>query len=165
MPGSGKTTIGKKLAKLLDLRFVDTDDLLETRMGMSLAEYRQKNSDKDFAQLEEKLGLDMVEGSMVVATGGSMALHEAAMQHMGRLGLVVHIDVPLALLKRRLVPVRLARVTGLPQDGLPGLLRMREPHYRKYRDIHYKTGHRNNSSAQSRELADIIHAHLMAKNS
>ena len=82
---------------------------------------------------------------------------------MSKLGTVVHIDVPLRLLKQRLGPRRLARVTGLPEDGLAGLMRQRGPHYRAHRNIHYRTGYRSNSSAQARELADIIHEHLVTQ--
>jgi shikimate kinase len=76
--GVGKTTIGKKLAKILDMPFLDTDQLIVKSHG-PIADYFEKNGEQAFRIIEQEALLDAVQSPAVVATGGGAVLAEGSM--------------------------------------------------------------------------------------
>src|SRR5574344_137563 len=95
MPGSGKSTIGVLLAKLLGLDFVDTDILIQTREGALLQNVLDRRGVEDFLELEADVlcSLSCPHGA-VVAPGGSCVSRWRAMEHLKQLGSVVYIKLP-----------------------------------------------------------------------
>lgn len=77
MPGSGKSTVGKHLARRLNIEFVDTDALLEQRLGCSIKAYFSAHGEASFRDREEAL-LAEIEAwpACVVSTGGGIVLRE-----------------------------------------------------------------------------------------
>lgn len=73
--GVGKTTIGKKLAKALELPFVDTDALITTAHG-NISKIFEEQGEAKFRELEEEVVIGQLGGSSVVATGGGAVLSE-----------------------------------------------------------------------------------------
>lgn len=73
--GVGKTTIGKKLAKRLELSFVDTDVLLSKQHG-EIPKIFAEQGEKVFRELEEACVLAAIEQDSVIATGGGAILSE-----------------------------------------------------------------------------------------
>ena len=72
LPGSGKTTLGKQLAALLKLQFVDLDRAIEKSAGMTVEEIFKASGESGFRQLEADeltMWCDRVD-SFVMATGG-----------------------------------------------------------------------------------------------
>ena len=60
MMGTGKSTIGKEVAKKLKIDFIDTDQLIEKEANLTIAEIFKKNGEKYFRELEEKgVGWDL----------------------------------------------------------------------------------------------------------
>ena len=57
MMGTGKSTIGKEVAKKLKIEFIDTDALIEEDANLAIAEIFKKNGEKYFRELEEKIFL------------------------------------------------------------------------------------------------------------
>jgi len=101
--GSGKTSVGKELAKRLGWQFVDTDELLCKMQGRAVAEIVETEGWDAFRNyeseaLEEAAKLE----PCVIATGGGMVLREKNRIHMRSNGVVVFLDVPVAELARRL---------------------------------------------------------------
>lgn len=102
MPGAGKSTIGILLAKALAKDFVDTDVLIQQREGCTLRDYQQAHGQEAFMRLEASVLENLAVSKTVIATGGSAVYAEAAMVALRKRGIVVFIDVPLAVLKTRL---------------------------------------------------------------
>ena len=70
--GSGKSTIGLNLARKLSYSFIDTDELIVKKIKMSISEYFQNYSEKDFRLIEEKTILDLLDTNTknIIAFGG-----------------------------------------------------------------------------------------------
>lgn len=79
MPGSGKSTIGRKLSKKLDIDFVDTDFVISQQSGLSVSEIFHQYGEKIFRDIESNVLTDQIkieESSSVISTGGGMILKE-----------------------------------------------------------------------------------------
>lgn len=76
LPGSGKTTVGKQLAKRLRVPFVDSDHVLEDAFGSSIRTYFDRNGESAFRDEEEQVVLRIVSsgGDKVISTGGGIVL-------------------------------------------------------------------------------------------
>src|ERR1700731_760133 len=71
--GSGKTTLGRKLAHRLDYEFIDLDQVLEARAGMTIAEYFTQFGEDAFRKLESQvLKQTPYPANAVVSTGGGL---------------------------------------------------------------------------------------------
>ena len=72
---TGKTTVGKTLASQLGYDFVDTDELLESRIGMTIAEFFQKEGEEAFRKMEADLAKELADKrGLIIATGGRFML-------------------------------------------------------------------------------------------
>jgi len=75
LPGSGKSTIGKQLAKRLDVKFVDSDQVIEQRIGCSIREFFEREGEPAFRDLEETVIDELtLSGSCILSTGGGAIL-------------------------------------------------------------------------------------------
>ncbi|MDE2368389.1 MAG: shikimate kinase [Burkholderiales bacterium] len=75
MPGSGKSTVGRHLARQLGLRFVDSDTEIEHRIGMPIRDFFAAQGEDAFRDLEQDVIEELVGGPpMVLATGGGAVL-------------------------------------------------------------------------------------------
>ena len=101
--GSGKSTIGRKLAKLLEYSFVDTDSVIEEDQGYSVAEIFKYGGEECFRKMETRLlqKLKNVENS-VIATGGGIVLREQNQRLLQEIGKRVYLNVPQEELQQRL---------------------------------------------------------------
>ena len=100
--GAGKTTVGRLLAAKVGLPFVDTDDLVQHRAGMSIPEIFKKLGEPAFRELEREVVLETLEGpESVVALGGG-SLGDPAVATMLQHAQVVHLDVSYGESRRRL---------------------------------------------------------------
>ena len=102
MMGSGKSTLGKLLAKELSYRFFDTDALLEKVLQQSVKEIFAEQGEESFRNLETKvLGELAACVRSVIATGGGIVLRQENWSYLHH-GLVVWLDVPVEVLSHRL---------------------------------------------------------------
>jgi shikimate kinase len=93
--GAGKTTIGRSLAKRLELDFIDTDRELEARTGVSIPTIFEIEGEEGFRKRESQLILDISgKKGRVVATGGGGVLREENRLTMRASGFIVYLDVP-----------------------------------------------------------------------
>ena len=78
MPGGGKSTVGRNLARSLGLRFIDCDTEIEKRIGLSIKAFFEREGEAGFRDVEQEVLADLVKvtGS-VLATGGGAVLREA----------------------------------------------------------------------------------------
>lgn len=76
--GTGKSTVGRLIAKQLAYEFVDTDEWIEAENGRSIATIFREDGEDTFRQWEHKASLALAEREgMVIATGGGLMLDEA----------------------------------------------------------------------------------------
>ena len=82
MPGCGKSTVGVLAAKALTMDFVDTDLLLQRKAGRPLQRMVDELGAEGFAHVEEACVCGLEARGAVIATGGSVAMEDAAMEHL-----------------------------------------------------------------------------------
>ena len=103
MMGTGKTTVGRKLAEEIGCPWVDMDQRLEAKFGFSIAEYFQQYGEKAFRQEESRLLKRLIDQSpAVITTGGGIVLNPENRMRMKKHGWVVHLTATPEELIRRL---------------------------------------------------------------
>lgn len=135
MPGSGKSTVGVLLAKMLGYSFIDSDLIIQQVEGRRLYEILRDEGVEYFAKVENSVNANLQAHRTVIATGGSAVYGEEAMKHLSSIGRVVYLKVSLAELERR---VRNFETRGIMrEDGqtLADIYAERAPLYEKYADI------------------------------
>ncbi|CAM4363828.1 shikimate kinase [Cytophagaceae bacterium 50C-KIRBA] len=103
MPSSGKSTLGKELAKNLGFSFTDMDKLIETREQKTISEIFSNQGEAHFRELERKtLHGFQPDQSMVIATGGGVPCFFDNMDYMKKHGISIFLNVELNDLAKRL---------------------------------------------------------------
>lgn len=101
--GSGKTTVGKKLAKELDYQFIDLDNYLETKYQTTIAQIFKTDGEAHFRKLEQQCLTELSGlGSVLISTGGGTPCFFDNMEKMKSMGFTLYLDASPALLKDRL---------------------------------------------------------------
>lgn len=163
--GSGKTVVGKWLARRLGWRLMDTDEMIERKAGRTIAQIFKRQGEKKFRQMETAVLKDLAKGAragkgkeerkkkyksnidlrnregIVLATGGGIVLKAENRKMLKKLGLVVWLGArPEVIIKR------VAGQTGRPLLNVPdkyakikNLLKARQKAYRAAADIRIDT--------------------------
>jgi shikimate kinase len=155
MPGVGKSTVGVLVAKRLGLSFLDTDIYIQTREGKSLQQLIGELGLEGFRVLEERHMLTISTRAHVLATGGSVVYSAKAMDHLKATGTVIHLDLALELLKKRLDDLEARGVVIAPGQSLDSLYYERLPLYLQYADVTVSTGSLTPDQIV-RKLVDIL---------
>ena len=96
MPGCGKTTIGKAVANETQKEFIDTDDEIVKKTGMSIPEIFKKYGEKKFREIESEVIKEVAAlQSAVIATGGGAVLNPENVLLLKENGITVFIDRPI----------------------------------------------------------------------
>lgn len=143
--GVGKTTVGKKLAKLLNKNFIDLDRYIESKYHQTIGEIFAEKGEKEFRLVEEKALREVSQiEDVVVSTGGGAPCFFNNMEVMNRTGITVYIHAEPEELASRLVASKNVRpiIAGKSFDELvpfiAGHLSDRKRFYNQARII-YKT--------------------------
>jgi len=136
--GSGKSTIGKKLAAHLQYDFIDLDKLIEKETGMTIADFFSLHGEEKFREVERDTLQHYAFGDRtVIATGGGAPCYHDNMEWMKKEGKVVYLHMEPKALANRLKHAKTERplLKGLTEDELilfiTERLGAREQHYRK----------------------------------
>jgi len=107
MMGSWKSTVGRKLAKRIELPFCDIDTMVEERLHMSIAQIFKHLGEKRFREVETQImcGISTLPPS-IVATGGGLALAENNRRIMGDTGFIVQLNADTDTLAERIKSTR-----------------------------------------------------------
>ena len=93
MMGSGKTTVGKLLARRFHRPFVDTDALIEEREGRSIPDIFARDGEDAFRALELALSRELSgQSGLIIACGGGLPLRDDAIAALKQNGLVFWLD-------------------------------------------------------------------------
>ena len=135
MPGSGKSTVGVILAKLLSYDFIDTDVLIQSSQRRALQDIVDRDGHLALRKIEEDTLLSLDLQHHVIATGGSAVYSAAAMAHLAAIGTVVFLDVDLATLEGRVDNLATRGLVRRPGQSLADLFAEREALYKRAADI------------------------------
>lgn len=132
MRASGKSSIGRRLARATRQPFVDLDDELGRRAGCDVDALLAGRGEVAFRRLEAPvLAWAATRRGHVIATGGGAVLHARLFAALAATGVVVYLQAPAAELARRGAGRSRPTLTGLAaKDEVAALLRRREPLYR-----------------------------------
>ena len=136
--GSGKTTVGRKLAGLLGREFIDIDKELIRRTGVTISHIFEVEGEEGFRDRESRLLAEICQrGEAVVSTGGGIVVRPQNRELMRESGRVVYLDIPLEALWLRLKNCRnrpLLQVED-PRARMKELKLERESLYREAADF------------------------------
>jgi shikimate kinase len=135
MAGAGKSTVGIELAKRLGLDFLDTDVLIQARVGRRLQEIIDTEGLAAFRQIEEATLLSLSCRRTVIATGGSAVYGEAGMEALKAYGTIVFLDIPLEDLMLRICDMDTRGMVIDPGETFPDLFARRLPLYRRWAEL------------------------------
>jgi shikimate kinase len=100
--GAGKSTVGRRLARRLDLPFVDSDVEIEEAARASTAELFERYGEHDFRDGERRLVARLVEGAVrVIATGGGAFIDPRTRQLLNERAITIWLDAPIEVLAER----------------------------------------------------------------
>ncbi len=135
MPGCGKSTLGVLLAKALMMDFVDTDLIMQNLSGKPLQQMVDELGTEGFSQAEEDCICSLNLNNTVIATGGSVALEERAMEHLSRNGVIVFVKLTYETIESRLKNISTRGITLEKGQTLRDLYDYRQPFYHRWGQI------------------------------
>ncbi len=144
--GSGKTTVGRALAKKLNKRFIDSDQEIEARTGASISLIFEIEGEASFRQREAEVIADLTaEHDIVLATGGGVVLNARSRALLASRGTVVYLRASVNSILQRTShdKSRPLLQTADPRRRVEELARQREPLYTEIADIVIDTGRPN----------------------
>ena len=143
LPGSGKTTIGRQLARRLNIRFFDSDSVIERRIGCSIREFFDRESEKSFRDLEQEVINELTQsGSCVLSTGGGVVLQQINHDNLHQRCQVIYLHSAPEEVFRRLQHDRHRPLLQVPDPlaKLKELYKLRDPLYRETAHFVIETG-------------------------
>lgn len=142
LPGSGKTTVGRQLARRLAVPFTDSDHVIEQRLGCSIREYFEREGEQHFRELEAQVIDELTHQAGVVSTGGGVVLRPENRERLHARSKVVYLRSQPEELGRRLRhdSQRPLLQGGDPLQKLRDLYAVRDPLYRETAHYVIETG-------------------------
>jgi len=139
--GAGKSSGGRRLARTMNVPFVDTDEALMASSGMEVSEIFSAHGELGFRKMERQVlrALSSFDGTRVIATGGGTPCFEDNMAYMLSHGTVVYFKVAPSSLIPRLMAKRKNRplLEPISEEDLPGFIQQ----HLEEREAHYKQAH------------------------
>jgi shikimate kinase len=143
LPGSGKTTIGRQMGRRLGLPFLDSDGVIEQRLGCSIREFFDREGEERFRDIEQSVLDDLSKYHHgILSTGGGSVLREANRKHLHLRGKVAYLRSTPEEVFRRLkhdMQRPLLQVND-PLEKLRTLFNVRDPLYREAAHYVFDTG-------------------------
>jgi shikimate kinase len=163
LPGSGKSTVGRQLARRLKLSFTDSDQVIEQRLGCPIRDYFEREGEERFRDVEESVLDELTQQPGVLSTGGGAVLRAANREHLRTRGKVVYLKSTPEELFRRLrhdTQRPLLQVSD-PLQRLRDLYAARDPLYRETAHFVIETGRPSvatlvNMIVMQLELAGVV---------
>jgi len=151
--GSGKTTVGKALARKLGVPFVDSDHEIEARTGVRIPTIFEVEGEAGFRRREAQVIAELcAQDGIVIATGGGAVMDPENRRVMRQGAWVVYLDVPVRLLfeRTRHDDNRPLLKVADPMAKLESLRALRDPLYREVADFVLDGGRYHSNQAVQR---------------
>jgi len=136
--GSGKTAVGRQVARLLALPFIDSDHEIELRTGADIPLIFEREGEAGFRKREhDAIAALTAQSGVVLATGGGAVLDPDNRRLLAERGWVVYLETSVAQQAERAGRTRHRPLlsTGDPRRRLEELMHVREPLYREIADF------------------------------
>ncbi|MBQ4465810.1 MAG: shikimate kinase [Oscillospiraceae bacterium] len=130
--GCGKSTIGQKLAKKLNVPFTDMDEYIEQQAGKTIPEIFAQEGEEHFRDLETGAVRDLSEREGVIACGGGAMLRDINAKIAAEHGIVLFLDVPFRTCYLRIANTDRPIVRRSSRQELYNLYRKRRGVYRRH---------------------------------
>jgi len=163
--GSGKTTIGRILARKLGKRFVDSDHEIESRTGATIPWIFEIEGEQSFRRREADVIRDLTgQEGIVLATGGGVVLNAESRAYLMERGTVVYLRASVGSIIARTAhdKNRPLLQTADPRRKLEELSEQREPLYQEVADIVIDTGRPNVQSMVQTILMQLANLECQA---
>ena len=140
--GAGKSAVGRQLARLLHMVFVDSDEEIESRTGVDIPFIFEKEGEEGFRKREAKVIDQLSERQgTVLATGGGAVLDPKSRSYLGGRGFVIYLHTTV---KQQLDRTQHSRNRPLlygdnKEEILEALMEIRDPLYREIADLVVET--------------------------
>ncbi|VEG54462.1 shikimate kinase [Mycolicibacterium aurum] len=145
LPGSGKSTIGRRLAKSMDLTLLDTDVAIEKCTGRTIADIFAKDGESEFRRIEESVIRDaLATHDGVLSLGGGAVTTEGVREALAG-HTVIYLEISAAEGVRRTGGATVRPLLAGPDRGekFKALMAERVPLYRQVATMRVNTTHRN----------------------
>ncbi len=130
MSGAGKSTIGRLLARHLDFYFLDLDEYIKEKEGVSHVKIMEKEGENELLRLENKYALELAYDKTVFSPSGSIIYSSQAIEKLKNLTTIVYLNVSYEYLVERMKDNIYNRgIIGLKDRGLKSVFLEREPLY------------------------------------
>ncbi|MGM0568154.1 MAG: shikimate kinase [Elusimicrobiota bacterium] len=132
MMATGKSSVGRNLAEILAMGYMDTDDLIEKDVGLSIPEIFEKLGEDEFRRLEKKaVRCVSLLDNFVISTGGGVVKDSSNMDELEKNGVVVCLTASAEELYRRAKKAsnRPLLKVSRPLDKIKELMRKRNKYY------------------------------------
>lgn len=157
--GAGKSTVGKRLAEVRGMEFVDSDLEIEARTGVDIAFIFEKEGEAGFRKRERQVIGELTQrNNIVLATGGGAVLDPDSRQWLSARGFVVYLHASIDQQVHRTSRTENRPLLQTGEDRreiLSVLFQMRDPLYREIADLVLQTDGRN-ARVLAREIEDHI---------
>lgn len=135
MPGSGKSTVAKRLATEFQLELIDTDKVIERQYQTSLQQLVDSEGVDQVREIEEKTLLALELNNCIVSTGGSAVYSEQAMDYLSKHALVVYLQISQQTLEQRVTNLNGRGILMQAGATLKSLAQERTPLYQRWADV------------------------------
>lgn len=136
--GAGKSAVGRQLARLLHLEFIDSDEEIETRTGVDIPFIFEKEGEEGFRKREVKVIDELSQrDGVVLATGGGAVADSESRNRLGARGFVVYLYTSVDQQLERTQRGRTRPLLNNPNKAavLEELMAARDPLYREIADL------------------------------
>ena len=162
MMGSGKSVTGRRLAALLGFTFLDLDEQIQKKTGLTIPEIFSKEGETFFRDRESEILKDASKGDLrVVATGGGAVLRSSNVELMRVTGKTVFLETSPGILWDRVRDKKDRPLlhSGQPQEKLLEIYAYRLPIYKGAADLTVNTDGKT-AAAVAEEIQELIRVHL-----
>lgn len=152
-PGAGKSSIGKSLAKRMNLNFIDTDELIENRSGKKISDIFLEDGEAGFRALEKESVLEALrQANSIISLGGGAVLDSETQSVLREMNRVVYLEVSISNAAPRIGFNRdRPLLLGNPRQQWLSLMEHRKPIYESLAKYQVSTDNR-----KVNEVAEIL---------
>jgi len=158
MPGSGKSTTGIILAKVLSFGFIDTDVLIQINQQKSLQQIMDESDYLNLRKIEEKEILKLNISTHIIATGGSCVYSEQAMVHLLDISTIVFLKADFDVIQGRIHNFTTRGIAKAENQTFRELYEERQLLYNKYAELSFDC-----NKFDQEEIASIIASELLKR--